>query len=53
MKIFNTNLDAIEYINQTDLEYWEKQSKIININNQGITKIKDTILVVDEYNILK
>lgn len=53
MKIFNTNLDAVEYINQTDLEGWEKKRKIININSQGITKIKDTILIVDEYEILK
>ena len=51
MIIYDNILDAIEYINNSDTEY--KPIKINNIRNQKITKINNTILIVDEYNILK
>lgn len=52
MKIYDNTLEAIKYIENSELEYSDKLCKINNILYKGITKVNDTILIVDEYGIL-
>ena len=48
MKIYKDKLDAIQYIKM--LNHTDENLK--NIVDNGITKVNDTIIIVDEYNLL-
>jgi len=52
VEVYNNTLDAIKYINKSKLEYTDKLCKINNILDRGITKVNNTIVIVDEYGIL-
>ena len=50
MKIYKDKLDAIQYIKT--LNHIDENVKVKNIVDNGITKVNDTIIIVDEYNLL-
>ena len=52
MIVYNNTLDAITFITQSNLNSTDKLCKIDNIKSRGITKINDTIIIVDEYGLL-
>jgi hypothetical protein len=52
MVVYNNTLDAVKYINKSDLEYTDKLCKINNILHKGMAKVNNTIVIVDEYGIL-
>ena len=52
MIIYKKTIDAIIFVRQSNLTDKVKQSKIIDLENQGIAKIHDTIIIVDEYGLL-
>ena len=52
MKIFKDNFDAYNYIRKSNLDDIDKLIKITNIKTNGICKINNTIIIVDEYGLL-
>jgi hypothetical protein len=52
MKIYDNTLDAIKFVNQSNLSDTDKICKIDNLVNRGITKINDMIIIIDEYGLL-
>jgi len=52
MKVYKTYFDALQYIDTTNISYKDKACKKDNILNKGITKINNTIIIVDEYGLL-
>ena len=48
MRIYKDKLEAIQYIKK--LNHTDENVK--NILDNGITKVNDTIIIVDEYNLL-
>tara|TARA_R110000787_G_scaffold188527_1_gene300273 strand:+ start:428 stop:589 length:162 start_codon:yes stop_codon:yes gene_type:complete len=52
MKIFNNTLAAIDFIDELKISQSDKIVKKINIQSIGITKVNNTIIIVDEYGLL-
>ena len=52
MHIFKDTLAAIKYINQSNLNHYDKICKRDNIIHKGICKVDNTIIIVDEYGLL-
>lgn len=52
MIIYKDTIDAIKFVQQSNLEEWEKVNKKIHLKSQGIAKMHDTIIIVDEYGLL-
>jgi len=53
MKIFKDTFDAIKYVKESNIPFYSKKIKIENLKHQGVTKINNVILIVDEYDLLK
>ena len=52
MIVYNNTLDAVIFVNQSNLSNTDKLCKIDNLKSQGITKVHDTVIIVDEYGLL-
>jgi hypothetical protein len=52
INFYKHTLDAIKFINSSNLDYIDKLCKINNILSTSTAKVNKTILIVDEYGIL-
>jgi|14_taG_2_1085336.scaffolds.fasta_scaffold56304_4 hypothetical protein len=52
INFYKYTLDAIKFINSSNLDYIDKLCKINNILSTSTAKVNKTILIVDEYGIL-